>query len=189
MQKIRVKITRAGENKGKIIILDVEEYLRGVVPAEIYASSKHEALCAQSIAARTYAIYKTKTRSKYEYDLDDTSNCQAYIPSKINIKSDDAVKRTNGLVLEYNGKILDTCVYTDSNGGKTTSSQQRWGGHRAYLIEKIDQYDARAGYKKSGHGVGMSQRGAMQAAKEGLSYEDILCFYYPETKIISINQI
>lgn len=187
MTTIRVKITRSGVNQGKIIKLDLEEYLRGVVPSEIYASSPYAALCAQSIAARTYGLQKIKVRAKLDYDVYDNTSDQAYNPIKIDFRSDKAVSDTKGLILQYNGNILDTCVYTDANGGKTVSSQQRWGNVRPYLIEKIDQFDAKAGYKKSGHGVGMSQRGAIQAAKDGKTYQEILSFYYPGTKIVSVN--
>jgi hypothetical protein len=60
----------------------------------------------------------------------------------------------------------------------------RWGGYRPYLIEQDDPWDAAYLYsKKRGHGVGMSQMGAIYASKQGVSYRDILSFYYPGTYI------
>lgn len=159
--------------------LDMEEYLRGVVPAEMYASYEMEALKAQAVAARSYAL--KKIQEKKAIDVDDTSDFQAYRPAdRLNTKTDQAVAETKGQVLLYEGKIIDA-VYCDSNGGRTVSAQSRWGNLVPYLIEQTDPYDPML--KKNGHGVGLSQRGANEAAKQGLSYREILSFYYPTTKI------
>ena len=53
---IRVKITRSGPDKGKILTLPLEEYLRGVVPSEMSEKWPQEALRVQAIAARTFAL-------------------------------------------------------------------------------------------------------------------------------------
>ena len=75
--KIRVKITRDGSNA--VRVLDMEDYLKGVVPSEIKASScPMEAQKAQAIAARTYAMRKIEERKKKAYDVDDTAGDQAY---------------------------------------------------------------------------------------------------------------
>jgi len=57
--------------------------------------------------------------------------------------------------LTYNDDIAGT-VYTDSNGGRTVSAKERWGGNRPYLIAQDDPWDAASAKGKSGHGVGMS---------------------------------
>lgn len=81
-------------------------------------------------------------------------------------------------------KHLSPCAYSASNGGRTTSSKERWGGHREYLISKEDPYDyAATKGRKTGHGVGMSQEGAKEMARQGFSYLEILSFYYPEAKV------
>lgn len=187
--EIRVKITRDRSNR--IITMDLEEYLCGVVPSEMPANSHIEALKAQAIAARTYAAHKAMTRSRYAYDVDDTTANQAYHQSKINTRTDQAVKATAGMVLFFNGKIIDTAVYSASNGGRTKSSLEVWKGARPYLVSKADPWDAAAGYSNRGsHCVGMSQRGAMYAAaQEGKSFDEILAFYYPGTIIDQLTAI
>jgi len=58
--------------------LSLEDYLRGVVPAEMPASWPSEALKAQTLAARSYAIFQARTRSSERYDVDDTTAYQVY---------------------------------------------------------------------------------------------------------------
>jgi len=86
----------------------------------------------------------------------------------------------------YGGRIINTCSYSTSNGGRTVSAQERWGGYRAWLIAQDDPWDlAATGGVKTGHGVGMSQAGASYAAgKLGIQYLDILAFYYPGTVVV-----
>lgn len=91
---------------------------------------------------------------------------------------------TAGEVLFYDGKALATCSYSASNGGRTVSSQERWGGVRPYLIAQADPWDyAATGGKKTGHGVGMSQAGIICAAKQGITYREMLAFYYPGAEL------
>ncbi len=187
MRNIRVKITRDGSNAIRSIAL--EEYLRGVVPSEIPASSGKAALEAQAIAARTYAAQKMSARAKQPFDVDDTTAYQAYRANNTDPRTDAAIAATAGQILTYNGKIIDSCVYTASNGGQTVSALERWGSTRAYLPEQDDPYDKRAGYKKNGHGVGLSQRGAQEAAKEGLTSREIIAFYYPGTVITDVGEL
>lgn len=89
-----------------------------------------------------------------------------------------AAMETKGQVLMYNGAIA-VAHFSANNGGRTTSSKERWGGDYPYLIEQDDPWDMEDGHKKYGHGVGMSQRGARVAAKKGIGYREILAFYYP----------
>lgn len=186
---IRVKIRRtASPDFGKIITLPLEEYIRGVVPGEMKASSYHdEALKAQAVAARTYAMRYIKSRTGYQYDLDDTSNRQVYCPYDrsrgLNPRADKAVEATAGQFLTYNGKLA-TVFFTHANGGRTVSHLTWQKKDLPYLPEKDDPYDDSK--KVAGHGVGLSQVGANNAAKRGLSYKDILSFYYPGT-ILSKN--
>lgn len=176
---IRVKITRDGSNAVREI--DLEEYLKGVVPSEIKAGScPMEAQKAQAIAARTYAMRKMQERSKKAYDVDDTAGDQAYGARPRHKHSDTAVDATRGQVLQYNGKLIDA-VYTHSNGGRTVSALKRWGTAVPYLVDKPDPFDKSA--KVSGHGVGLSQIGAEEMARQGSTYWSILAFYYPGTQL------
>lgn len=179
---IEVRLSRE-ENLTKygkdVVKLDFEEYMRGVVPSEI-GNSALEACKAQAVAARTFALYKQIHRG---YITDKSSTDQAFRASRISSQYPNAmqaVEETAGEVLYYNGKLVETCVYSASNGGQIKSSEEVWGGKRGYLVSKPDPYDKKT---KNGHAVGMSQAGAKEMAAQGFSYKDILAFYYPGTEI------
>ena len=142
-----------------------------------------EACKAQAIAARTVA----QPYLSGDKEIPDT-NIQAFRSERMDTakypNAKDGAVSTSGEILTYKGSPLSPCSFSASNGGRTTSSQDRWGGYRAYLIEQDDPYDfAVAGGKKTGHGVGMSQKGAMEMARQGMTYRDILSFYYPGAEI------
>lgn len=183
MDKIRVKCTK---ESGQEIVLDFEEYIFGVVASEI-GNASLEACKAQAVAARTNALPYMIDRKV----ISDTS-VQAFRTERIdsekypNVKA--GVEQTSGEALYYNKELLSPCSFSASNGGRTTSSEDRWGGRREYLIEQDDPYDyAVTKGKKTGHGVGMSQEGAKEMARRGFSYREILSFYYPNTKVLLIG--
>lgn len=171
---IRVKITRDGSNR--IVEMDLEEYLRGVVPSEMPSSWPAEALKAQAVAARTYAVDHISPEK--DFDVDDTVRYQAYHENRTRETTDRAVAETAGQVLKYKDKLAQT-VFSAANGGETVSAKQRWGNDIPYLPQKTDPFDALSGEKRNGHGVGMSQHGARQMALQGWDYREILLWYYP----------
>ena len=183
---IKVKLTRS-ENLdyyGKDEIeIDIEEYLKGVVPAEI-GNAALEAGKAQAVAARTFALYRYQSKGSIS---DKSSTDQAFRASRFSssyARAHQAVEETKGEVLYYNNKIVTNAHYSAMNGGRTYSSEEKWGGKRAYLIAQEDPWDyAVSQGKKNGHGVGMSQTGAKYAASIGIKYDKILAFYYPGTEI------
>lgn len=160
-----------------IVMLDLEEYLKGVVPSEI-GNAPIEACAAQAICCRNYTISKIKSKG---YITDSSSIDQAYRANRTTgyPNAYAAIEKTRGEILYYNG-TLARCYYSDSNGGQTTSSKERWGTEFPYLISQEDTYDIGA---KTGHGVGMSQRGAKERAKTGQTYQQILAFYFPGCNI------
>ena len=180
---INIKLTRSenasyhNTSVGTIITMDIEEYLRGVVPSEVYPSWHAEALKAQAVAARTYGIYHCAGKRT----IDDTTAYQSYHTSKIDSRTDAAIAATSGEVLTYNSKIIDA-VFSESNGGTCVSAAQQWGSSIPYLIAKADSWTKASGQPKSGHGVGLSQYGAeYAAASQNKTYQEILGFYYPGT--------
>ena len=183
---IKVKLTRS-ENLdyyGKDEIeIDIEEYLKGVVPAEV-GNAALEAGKAQAAAARTFALYRYQSKGSIS---DKSSTDQAFRASRFSssyARAHQAVEETKGEVLYYNNKIVTNAHYSAMNGGRTYSSEEKWGGKRAYLIAREDPWDyAVSQGKKNGHGVGMSQTGAKYAASIGIKYDEILAFYYPGTEI------
>ena len=171
---IRVYRTKTGA----IEKMALEDYLRGVVPAEIGRDAPDEAMKAQAIVSRTYAYRHILADKAKEYDVEDTVSNQVYKPEKITDRSDAAVRATEGVILVYKDEPVGAW-FSSSNGGRIKSSQEKWGGSlRPYSISKADPFDTHGG---GGHGVGMSQHGAMAMAKQGYSYRDILDFYWNAT--------
>lgn len=186
--KIRLKIiTQVNAqylncNLNHIIEIEFEDYIARVVASEI-GNAPLEACKAQAIAARTFAIGRGVLNGKEI--TDSSASAQACRLNRIDYtNANEAAKETAGLVLTYNNKII-SAVYSHSNGGRVYSSKEVWGGDKPYLVAKTDPWDAAAGHAKNGHGVGLSQMGAVTAAKLGNNYKGILGFYYPGTKIIA----
>lgn len=184
---VLLRMTRA-ENTAQYgtgtVTLDMEEYLCGVVPAEVYESSHMDALKAQAIAARTFAA----RRAMAETVMDDTTSFQAYRYSLAakSPRSRQAIEETRGQVLCYDGSMID-CFYSASNGGLTKRSGDVWSKHYPYYVNKTDEWDAAANVEKptkASHGIGLSQIGAMWAAKNGVPYTQILAFYYDGTALV-----
>ena len=286
-----IEFIAKGGNVQIVVHVYMEDYMRGVLPYEMDNSFPLEALKAQAVAARTYALKKMSAQAA-TYDVVDTTSDQVYngTPSG-NERCAQAVQETSGIVGTVNGEYMAS-YYTASNGGQTESVANAWGsGSYSYLTIKDDPYDLNnsasiaksvtfyqdgttsvsaltellrteaaalvgagsvkiaaitgvrvhtpkygepsrvykkvdvdltlAGYgdvtvtldyfdqveglcglsinvlknetlsvtrtasgfkltaRRYGHGVGMSQRGAQQMAREGMTYDQILEFYYP----------
>lgn len=115
-------------------IVEVEEYLKGVVPWEMNPQAPLEALKAQAICARSNLLAKMGGKFKaYGFDVTDYDNCQGY-PGAANEKPSTtlAVQQTKGQVLYYKGRIADA-VYGTNSGGLTASSEDVWSGRTPYL--------------------------------------------------------
>ena len=257
-------------NGGVISNIDLEEYVIGVVAAEMPAAFHSEALKAQAVVARTYAMKKA---SKGITLVNSTSH-QVYNSveqmkakwgasySKYYNKIKNAVNDTKGKVLKYNGEYIEALYFSMSNG-KTELPTYVWSTNYPYLQvvssswdENISasKYTVTMSYKELsnklgvtvnenseikvlsrttgdrvneisimgktfsgvkvrsllglrsadfeitktssgvsittkgfGHGVGMSQYGALGMALEGYTYEEILSHYYKDTKISKIK--
>ncbi len=138
-----LSITASGSELKPVIALDIEEYLYGVVAYEMSDSFPIEALKAQAVAARTYAMQRKWSAGKKAYDLVDTTADQVYkgyIAKYENVI--EAVDATRGVVGVYDGGFA-TCYYTASNGGQTALASHIWGGTGAdgYLGMTEDPYD------------------------------------------------
>lgn len=118
----------------------MEEYLLGVVPYEMSDSFPLEALKAQAVAARTYALRKAGAYA--DYDVVDNTNDQAYYGVKAqNVNAAQAVRETAGLCGFYRD-ALAMCYYSASNGGQTELASHVWGGaDDGYLVMADDPYD------------------------------------------------
>lgn len=268
-----VRIKR--EKKNIIETIPLEEYIVGVLAGEMPISFEIEALKAQAVASRSYALNKIANNKDKEYDVVDTIMNQVYLDNdylksvwentyvtKIN-KLKTAVNETFGEYLDYNGSIVNAMFFSTSNG-YTEDSKNVFGFEAAYLksvnspwdeetstafnsskeislqefYEKLNlpyqekltvkitkrsptnrilnlkinnqDFASRELYNKLslkstdfviiqngsniiiktkgyGHGVGMSQYGALGMAKQGKTYEEILSHYYKDTKIKKIS--
>ena len=126
-----------------ILTINVEDYLLGVVPFEMGDSFPLEALKAQAVTARTYAL--RKSGSSGAYDVEDTTNDQAYRGRTTSSPlSEQAVTETKGLCGVYRG-ALASCFYSASNGGQTELGQHVWPTDApdayGYMDMRDDPYD------------------------------------------------
>lgn len=128
--------------------LQMEDYVRGVVPYESPESYNIEALKAQAVAARTYAVKNKGKNLSKGYDLQDNTYDQVYdginLDSNLNDlspKSSLAVLNTKGIVLTYDSNPIDA-FYSGSNGGYTEAVQNVWNSTPVpYLISVQDPFD------------------------------------------------
>ncbi len=176
------------ENRnGKLVVINnlpLEDYLLGVVPAEMPSKWCYEALKAQAIAARSYAIANKGKRASHGYDLKDTPEDQAYGgASAETAPTNSAVIETKGEVLTYNQKVIPA-YYSASAGGHTTNSGAVWNKDLPFL-KSVPSFDE--GIKKNGHGLGMSQHGANRLAQSGYNAYQILTYYYNNVKFGKID--
>lgn len=271
------KINVFFKDENEVRTMDIEEYLCGVVAAEMPAEFKEEALKAQAVAARSYAYYRKKNPSPDHPDAavcTDFAHCKAYkSPERQNVDWGDDAKKysdkisaavysTSGEIITYNGEVAMAVFHSQSGSGRTENSKDVWGGDVPYLISveshgeenapnfyssqtislkefaqklnlriespedigsptlseggsvksitiggtEFSGRDIRSifGLRSScfkimansetvtfevtgyGHGVGMSQYGANEMAKEGYSYVDILKHYYTGIQVSGV---
>ena len=113
--------------------LDLEEYLWGVIAAEVPPDWELEVLKAQAVASRTYALHEKRTAGKRPYHILATVTSQVY--NGVNgeqINSVRAVNETNGLILRYQGKVIPA-FYHANCGGHTENASLMWGVDEPYL--------------------------------------------------------
>jgi len=125
-----------------IAYIYMEDYLYGVLPYEMGASSPLESLKAQAIAARTYTMRAMAYAASSLYDVVDTTADQVYngTPSG-SAACVRAVDETRGIALRYASSFA-AAYYTASNGGQTESIKNAWGvSGYPYLSVKDDPYD------------------------------------------------
>ena len=137
-----ILISQATE-KNLLIIdrVDLEDYLESVVPMEMPSqkSSYYEALKAQAICARTYAIKKMEERKDQPFDVYDDHRDQVYggLKSQTTLAS-NAVKETRGDVMMYDNKLADV-FYHSTSGGMLESAENVWPNYnQPYLKSRQD---------------------------------------------------
>ncbi|MGQ9556845.1 MAG: SpoIID/LytB domain-containing protein [Desulfurispora sp.] len=134
-----------GRDNGYLLVnqLPVEEYLYGVVPAEMPSSWPAEALKAQAVAARTYAIKQIMSGNAASrgFDVWPDERSQVYLGLRVeNPATAAAVDGTRGQILTYKDQVIDA-LFHSSSGGYTENSEDMWQNPVAYLRGKPDPYD------------------------------------------------
>jgi stage II sporulation protein D len=120
--------------------VDIEDYLYGVVPAEVPASWPPEALKSQAIAARTYALYQVKHRTSWRYDLVDSQGDQVYKGLQcVTAQTNQAVDATQGLILVYQHHPI-FAMYTANTGWHSAYAEDVFDQALPYLIGVPDAY-------------------------------------------------
>lgn len=138
--------------------MSLHDYLVGVLLAEVPASFEPEALKAQAAAARTFALRQIATGKHDGAICTESSCCQAWISPQTYLESNgadglkkmqQAVTDTDGMVIEYNGMLIDA-VFFSCSGGRTEAAVAVWGGDVPYLqsVESPGEEDA-APYRDS----------------------------------------
>lgn len=126
--------------------LDVEEYLKGVVPIEISPQWHPEALKVQAIIARTYVLHQRQTHIGKEYDVLATTADQVYGGrKKEHPASDQSVAETSGLVLTFEGELV-LSAYHSTSAGPTESASDVWGMELPYLKGVSCPFDQNSPY-------------------------------------------
>ena len=123
-------------------VVNLEDYLRGVVPSELGPTlyPELEALKAQAIAARTYAVANRGQFASEGYDLCDTPRCQVYEGVKgEDAMSDRAVAETAGLILTYDGRPINA-LYTATCGGHTEDGANVFSQEKGAYLKGVECY-------------------------------------------------
>ena len=142
---------------GQIEVMDLENYLCGVVLAEMPAEFELEALKAQSVVARTYALRRLELGTKHESGAvcTDPACCQGYMSPDGYIQQGGdqlsvskvyrAVAETAGQVILYDGKLIDA-TYFSCSGGMTEDALAVWGNDVPYLKATVSPGEENAAY-------------------------------------------
>lgn len=141
-------------------IVDLETYIKGVVPYEMSSSWPLEALKVQAVCARSYAYINIHSgkHTSYHFDVCNTTDCQAYYGAGTNSSSYQATERTDQAVDEtageyawYDGQVIEA-FYSSSHGGASESVYNVWGTsleQYPYLCGVEDPYEADMASKNS----------------------------------------
>ena len=135
-----VRLNKVNGALNVINLVPLEEYLRGVVSKEMSPSFPIEALKAQTVAARSFAMKNRKRHDSEGFDLCSTTHCQVYDGLADYDSIDCAVDDTRGKILMFRGKIADANFHTDS-GGMTEDVAEVWGRATPYLVAVKEMFN------------------------------------------------
>ncbi len=159
--------------------IPIETYLLSVLPSEIPATFKIEAMKAQAVIARTYSIYFLRKNVDNNFDVDDSTNYQVYkgfnnVEDKYLKNIFSAVKSTEGKIITYNDEPIIAYFHSNS-GGKLKSGLEYFGKNSdyPYLAAKDDPYSIDSpGYNWT-YDLSMDQYKTLFKTDSNLSYDAI----------------
>ncbi|HXI09468.1 MAG TPA: SpoIID/LytB domain-containing protein [Thermodesulfobacteriota bacterium] len=124
--------------------LSLDDYIAGVINNEISSKWPEEAVKAQAVVARTYAVYRMNTRTDAPYDIEGTVMGQVYSgAASEDPEAIKAVRDTAGQILTFAGEPALT-VYHSNAGGVTDSSEEIWAEYYPYLLSVDSPFDREA---------------------------------------------
>lgn len=185
-EKSNTKVKLLHTETGEVEEINLEEYLYGVVSAEMPANFEKEALKAQAIVARTYTAYKMYKGGKHENaDIcDDSKCCQAWISKEKRFekwneadresnwnKITSAVDETSGKIITYEGAPINAFFHSNS-GGTTETVANVWGGTNYPYLQSVET-SGEEGYTQYASTVTLTKEELLQKMQEK----------YPETVI------
>jgi stage II sporulation protein D len=144
----RLVVSAVAKQLQVIDVLGLEAYLKGVVPSEMPANWAPEAVKAQAVASRSYALANAAKDRPFDVYGDGRSQVYGGVAAE-SPASDAAVDATRHQVLLYAGKPADTMFFS-SSGGRTASALETTGVAVPYLQSVVDQYDTIAPYHSWG---------------------------------------
>jgi stage II sporulation protein D len=127
--------------------VDLESYLRGVVPAEMPSSWSIEALKAQAVAARSYGLRSRRPEANFDVYADVRSQVYRGITGESD-RGTTAVQRTARLAV-YDGSAVAQTLFFSSSGGRTANVDEEWGGPAVPHLQSVDDpYDTISPYHR-----------------------------------------
>ena len=180
----RVKLLH--KKNGQIEEIAIDEYLYGVVSAEMPANYELEALKAQAVAARTYTVYQI-SNNKGKHDdadmCDDYTCCQAWISKDDRMKKWNENKRENnwnkivkavnstaGKIITYKGEVINAFFHSNS-GGKTEFASNVWSGGKDFPYLQSVETSGEDGYTQYNSEVIISKKDLLEKIRK--EYKDI----------------
>jgi stage II sporulation protein D len=138
----RIELTRiGGQNITAVNVIGVEEYLYSVVPSEMPHRWHAEALKAQAVACRTYAVTRRGVHSESGFDVCDSVHCQAYHGAgQETPETTAAVNATMHMLLWHNNEPINA-TYFASSGGFTDHSENVWVNTVPYMRSVMDPHE------------------------------------------------
>jgi hypothetical protein len=166
---------------GQVVEMDLDEYLKGVVPWEMPPSAPLEALKAQAVAARSYAV-TSWNHAAQGANVCTTTHCQVWNNIRFT-RTDQAVDETKGMVATHSGMII-RAFYFGHCDGHTRNSEDVW----IQALPYCRSVACECGFTTMwGHGVGMCQEGAIAMARRGATFDAILRHYYTGVSIFGMQ--